>query len=397
MKAVQWDRTDCKLGISDQYVVLDSFQKREDSKTERGEYVFNFNPQGVTKNQMIGVRDKITRLIEVHLERFTIPLLKPDRFKASQVVADDSSLGVLDLQDNSTPSDDAIAGTSDDPHPSIVNHPRQQYVFNRRVTMYMRDIGAQSFTGHGDTRHHFEFDTTIHGDGSKSGINGDKLLLTPHTSKYVLTDPIAHIHGLTINFFNPDRPLRIPPDVMYGAQAYSRHLSGSTDNAVNCMQFQFIDQTGLIELSYGDRVFIAGFEHISGTNAITSAPGVVPVVRDSFVTRDAILNRYINRPEGHILGDDPVGVVGVDGGGATAGPSIDATYTGLGNRWNIYLDPYVKTIGLYASNHVIGDLVNGDLIRSRTRVDIYIAKYRIRIPVRFRTMTKKFTNGITSV
>ena len=172
LKAVQWDHRDNPLGISDQYVVLDSFQKREDSKTERGEYVFNFNPQGVTKNQMVGVRDKITRLIEVYLEKFTIPLLKPDLFKKIDVENADSSLSVLGLVDNA-----AVSGTPADPHPSTVHHPKQQYAFNQRVTMYMREIGAQSFTDHNDTRHHFEFNVTAHGDSSGSGLK--KLIVNP--------------------------------------------------------------------------------------------------------------------------------------------------------------------------------------------------------------------------
>ena len=44
-KVMEWECRDMKqLGISDHYMILDSYQKLEDSHPDRGEYKFHFNP-----------------------------------------------------------------------------------------------------------------------------------------------------------------------------------------------------------------------------------------------------------------------------------------------------------------------------------------------------------------
>jgi hypothetical protein len=346
----KWDKKNSILGISDQYVVLDSFQKLRKSDTTRGELQFNFDSPGNTKDQMIGVSSKITRVIEMQITKFTFPILPADIFRASDIVATNSALtGYLADNDSSYSAPD-ISKPADQ---------RQQFPFSKRVTMFVREIGQQSFSDNENKRHHIEFDISAHG-ATTGGSYGDRLLLTPVDDSYMFTDPINHVHGMTINFFNPDHPLRIPPDVIYNLTVYSRFINGSTDNADNCMQFQFIDQTGLITLIKGDRIFIKGFSQTDGV---------------SFV------NDYLNRPEGHIIGDDAVA--------GTNGPTLDSTYTGVGKRWKFCLDPYIKT------SLLPGSLEDGDVIESTTGIDMYIAKYRIRIPVRFRTLTNRFTNGIT--
>jgi hypothetical protein len=365
-KVMEWECQDMKkLGISDHYMILDSYQKLEDSHPERGEYKFHFNPRGATKDQAIGIRDDITRIIEITIGKFTIPLTPLDIFDPTPVVAAHPELSILDLVSNTTTASNDI---------SNVNSRHQQYAY-QRITMYIRDISAQSFIDNEDTHHHFEFEPTAIGHSS-SGIHGNKLLLTPIDYNYVFTDPINHVHGMSINFFSPDYALKMPPDVIYNVSLFAIDGVNAPVAAVRIIQFRFTDPTGHLQLLVGDRIFFKGFE---------SYYNVVSGSTTTRTTQNHVLNRYINRPEGHIIGEDAVG--------STISSGV---VTPTNNAYTLYLNPIIKTAGLTGTD---GSTTpeNGEEILSKTRVSMYIAKNRIRIPIRFRTLTKKYTNGIVAI
>jgi hypothetical protein len=374
-KVMEWECQDMKkLGISDHYMILDSYQKLEDSHPERGEYKFHFNPRGATKDQAIGIRDDITRIIEITIGKFTIPLTKLVSFDKDVLNAADSSLSILDLTANSAAPTVDISTISD----------RTQQYAHRRITMYMRDISAQSFIDNEDSRHHFEFETSPHGHTSGTGhAHGNSILLTPIDDNYVFTDPINHIHGMIINFFNPDYALKMPPDVIYNVTMYSAKPNASiSTSADNIVQIRFSDPTGQLDLLYGDRIFFKGFE--SYYNLVSGST-------TTRTTQNHVLNRYINRPEGHIIGEDIV---------STTSSIVSGVVIPVGNVYNIYLNPNIKTSLLdnFTTSGSAGSAYeNGEEILSKTRVSMYIAKNRIRIPIRFRTLTKKYTNGIVAI
>ena len=369
-KIMEWECKDMKqLGICDHYMILDSYQKLEDSHLELGEYKFNFSPRGGTRDQAIGIRDDITRIIEITVSKFTIPLTKLESFNSVTIVAANPSLSVLELAAN--PSEPSA-------NISSVSSRHQQYAY-QRITMLMRDISAQSFIDNENTQHHFEFDITAIGHTTGAG-HGNKLLMTPIDDNYVLTDPINHVHGMSINFFNPDYPLKMPPDVIYGVTLYSATPNTAASPTDNIIQFRFSEPTAQLELLYGDRIYFKGFESnytLSSTNAK--------------ITQNHVLNRYINRQEGHIIGEDIVSVTS---------SIVSLVVTASNNIYNIYLNPNIKTINLdnlTSSGSVGTAYANGEEIKSKTRVNMYIAKNRIRIPVRFRTLSKKYTNGIVAI
>ena len=377
-KVMEWECRDMKqLGISDHYMILDSYQKLEDSHPERGEYKFHFNPRGATKDQAIGIRDDITRIIEMTVSKFTIPLTKLDSFDATTLTTANPALSILDLTGNpSEPSADI----------SAVSSRHQQYAY-QRITMYMRDISAQSFIDNEDKRHHFEFEPTAIGHIRGSGY-GNKLLLTPIDDNYVLTDPINHVHGMSINFFNPDHELKMPPDVIYGVTLYSAVTDIGTSPTDNIVQIRFMEPTGQLELLYGDRIFFRGFESYYNLITGTTSSGD-PIYTKT--TQNHVLNRYINRPEGHIIGEDLV---------SSTSSIVALVVNPVNNIYNIYLNPNIKTSLLdnFTTSGTAGSAyTNGEEIQSKTRVSMYIAKNRIRIPIRFRTLTKKYTNGIVAI
>ena len=361
-KVMEWECRDMKqLGISDHYMILDSYQKLEDSHPDRGEYKFHFNPRGATKDQAIGIRDDITRIIEMTVSKFTIPLTSLVSFDTNVIDAIDPSLSVLNLtQNTAVPTADI----------SIMTDRAQQYA-HRRITMYMRDISAQSFIDNEDAHHHFEFETTGHGHGSSTipgHTNSNSILLTPIDDNYVFTDPINHVHGMVVNFFNPDYALKMPPDVIYGVSFYA--MDTTSFSSTNIIEIRFNEPTGQLTLLVGDRIFFKGFENYY----------------DEKITQNHTLNRYINRPEGHIIGLDPIST-------STVGGIVLST----NNTYKLYLNPIIQTISLDGPTGSGSTYSDGDEIKSKTRVNMYIAKNRIRIPIRFRTLTKKYTNGIVAI
>ena len=246
----------------------------------------------------------------------------------------------------------------------------QQYA-HRRITMYMRDISAQSFIDNEDAHHHFEFETTGSGHGSSAvtgHTNGNSILLTPIDDNYVFTDPINHVHGMVVNFFNPDYALKMPPDVIYGVSFYA--MDTTSFSSTNIIEIRFNEPTGQLTLLVGDRIFFKGFENYY----------------DEKITQNHTLNRYINRPEGHIIGSDPIST-------STVGGIVLST----NNTYKLYLNPIIQTTSLDGLTGSGSTYVDGDEIKSKTRVNMYIAKNRIRIPIRFRTLTKKYTNGIVAI
>lgn len=222
--------------------------------------------------------------------------------------------------------------------------PLTQLPYGSRITMEMKEIGIQSISDDGNVRHHFEF-TAEEYEGSTNGK--DRILLTPLylSSIYTFTTPIRDIDGLTMIFRDPYRPISFPADVLYYVRA--------SVVVIGVNNFLLFTSTNLMgtavdhNLGPDDRIYIRGFTGVTGA---VPEPAMVGVI-----------NTYINREEGHIVGS----------GGLTAStfrlnPDVDVTV-----------------------------FAPGPAIQSTTRIEIVIAKNRVRIPMRFRRVVDRLTNYIT--
>jgi hypothetical protein len=318
-------------GISDQYIILDSFEKVRNSTPEQGQYIFNFMVQGVTRDQNIGVKDKLDTITGIQVTDFCIPLLSYDNFDSTLAATLTPSLAMLSLTTNG-----ALPATGD-----ATTNSQSQIPFCSRVTMYLKEIGMQSYSDSNNRRHHFEFDSTV------VGADVDRISLKPlkNFDLYLFTDPIQDIHGLTVQFYNPGNPVRFAPDVLYGVTART--------DALQLLEFTYTDPTNLINVVAGDRIFIKGFSSDNST-----------------------LNSWITREEGHIVGT---------GGYVLAAP----TGPDSGSTLTFRLNPDVLTSGLTPTV-----IAANTVISSRFAIDIYIAKNRIRIPMRFRRVVDRLTNYI---
>ena len=339
-------------GVSDQYMILDSFEKVETSRTQLGEFQFNFMVQGVTRDQNIGVKDRLDTIIGVQVCDFCIPLLPLDDFDPARLVALKPGLSVLGLAANAPP----VTGTD-------VNTPQSQIPFCSRVTMFLKEIGLQSYSDADNRRHHFEFDATQVGPGQLGPalVLGDRILLTPldNCEYFLFTDPIQDVHGLTVCFYNPGNTLRFPPDCLYGVEV-------RTDPG-QLLQFIYNDTLNLLNLREGDRIYIRDFVAFD------------PVSGDDYQT----LNSYVTRPEGHQVGLSGYGLFG-----PPPLPPPPATLPPTGTTAVFRLNPDISTAGLsppIAANTVLS---------MRKQVIVCIAKNRLRIPLRFRRVVGRLTNYI---
>lgn len=326
------------VGISDQYIVLDSFMKQRDSNTEGGEFKWTFAIQGQTRDQMIGVTDKLNDIIEIEISEFYLTV--PDDIKyevSTELPAPITGIDKLTLL--SPRNDFSAPALSADLYPNLevttpwIHNPYSQTPFSGRFTIQIKEFGRQAYSDINGAYHHFEF-ITSYPKSYKAAPN--MLLAEPTTKKFIFTEPIRNIESMTLVFRDPDNVIKFANDVIYDAQIQSVDIATSPVYPPNGRYAQiYAPKHGLLP---GDRIFISGAK-----------------------TASQSLNKHLNRPEGHVITDilatDPVNY--------------------------FMLDPLVH----------LQDLPPDMVISSYLTINV--AKRRIRIPIRARRVLSYLTNHIT--
>ena len=351
-------------GVSDQYIVLDSFLKRQSSATDRGEFSWNFMVQGVTDNEVIGVKDIIDSVIEIQIGAFAMPMLNEVPYNTQPAPAPVDILAESDklfLKHNNSsagagaptlvPND--VAGWGQYPPESLIptiatpmpttqtpwiHNPYTQVPFFGRCTVQIREAGLQSYSDRNGARHHYELSLSAAG----AGANPNMLLAAPQGrwDTFIFTEPLNDIHGLTLVFRNPDIPIRFMPDCLYNVTIGKEGSSPA--------EYLKITAPGH-GLCMGDRFMISGFK-----------------------SENDRLDNYMNRPEGHVAGGNP--------NSTAPTPLPGELITGDG----FWTDPAVGVSGLLAT-----------LPKLPQFVTICIAKRRMRIPIRIRRIVPRLTNYIS--
>lgn len=333
-------------GVSDHYMILDSFAKVVSSEMHRGRLEFNFAIQNETEKQRIGVKDVVRNVIEIEVGTFCIPAPLLQYFPAALPATE----GGLSLALNGAPNPNTVVSGTD-PVRGILS----QLAFCDRVTLFFPELGLQSFADFKQRRHHFEFRAELEEDRGAELDDGEvterglRVKLTPVQPKFIFTAPIQDVHGLTARFFNPDEELRLPPDEIINVTLTTEAATGLLTINAPAGASPAIDFTTI--LSPNDRIF---FENVQA-----EFPGVAPQnLNDN-------LNAYLNRIQGHL--------VGTNGLAATSfrlNPDVDLT------------TPYGAAVSINQRN-------GGIIMR--------IAKNRVRIPLRLRGMESRLTNYINPI
>lgn len=314
-------------GVADSLIMFDSFEKTEESDPAKGIFKFNLMVQGVTRDQAIGIKDKIETIIEMQMGPFTIPLLSAVAYTLNDPV---TNTGLPRLIANGAPPTDGALGV-----------PLTQLPFSDKITILVKEMDSQCYISRLNTKYHFEMDCKLR--VPQGGGTADRIDLTPAThgwDTYVFTDPIKSGDGFTFVFRNPDKEVKFPPDCLYGITAQT--------NAAQLLQFNAVGH-GLVA---GDRFNVKGF-----------------------TSGNSIIDNYVKRLDGLIVG----------AGGLTANtfrPNPDVDLTPLGLPINTQIVPPAAA--------PMTD--NTTPVPPSTRIDILIAKNRVRIPMRVRGVVERLTN-----
>ena len=365
-------------GLSDQYMMLDSFLKEPSSNIAAGNFKWNFMVQGDTSAQHIGVRDEVKNVVEIQAGACTIPV-PPEVPYVLTAGGVDPVPGLILSRNNTQAAGPPVldrvqypasvlvpsvfAGVAPAPPNTTasatpwVNNPYSQLPNGCRLTVQVVEAGHQSYSDLFGARHHFEF-VAAHLD--LFGQNPNFLTAMPLNGtkwdSFVFTDPINYLHGITLAIRGPDLPIRFLPDVYYNITA--------TVDAAAQLRFAIPDNT----LLAGDRIVIKGFTAVA---TVTSNFGI------------ATLNSFINRSEGFVINGDPAG-----GGGFPLPPSTLIPVSALPPTTFIFLDPAVSLANLVAATSIV-------VATTSITCNVYVVKRRIRFPIHMRMVVDRKTNHIS--
>jgi hypothetical protein len=264
-------------GISDQFIVLDSFIKLRDSSLKPGEFKWNLAIQGHTKPDLIGVNDRLTDIIEVEFGSFYLPIPPDVDYLTEPAPANgETVVPPVDGQIKLYSIGGAVPVLQNNMYPSTLSappiipwqhNPYSQLPYSGIFTVQIKEFGRQAYSDIGGNFHHFEYRTKKEVDFS---ANIDNLFAKPVKDIYKFKDPVRTLDTITVAIRNPDNLINFLPDVIYDVPAEKKidPIYGNT------IVFKSIKHG----LKNGDRVFIAGAK-----------------------CSNSSLNSYLNRVDGHVI------------------------------------------------------------------------------------------------
>lgn len=345
----------------DHFVFLDSFVKAKDSAIEKGEYRWNFNTQGQMTDESIGVNTPIDYVTEIQLGNFYMPILEDIDYIDNVV----QSYGQLDLIQNNTSAFNQpptlirhippVVGqypfnSFKEPTETYkipwINNPYTQIPYCNRISIYIKETSLQSYVNINNTRFNFEF---MASHDCRLQTNPNFVHINPLSNKwdmFTFNNPIRNFNTCTLIFRNPDKLITFEPDVMYSS-VINLTDDGTGGHITLFTQYEH-------KLLAGDRIFMKNF---------------IPRLPDGNINNDfpQYLLNYITRSDGHAINVVTPTII----------PPLDPAYSIGGISFG--LDPSIRLLNPIPLN----------IIQSFPGlVDVYIAKRRIRIPLKIKSIKK---------
>ena len=221
------------FGISDNYLILDSFTKAGSSNLSRGELNWNIQMQGATNIEqgIIGSRNLLDNIIEIELSSFTLPILKEINYPKLDL---DLGSNVVLEQNNNIPSTAAklnpVLQIQQIPieapprlpttvPPNVIpwtSNPLSQTPFAGLITIQIREAGVQAYNGgHTSALHHFVFQIQYRSALANIAPNVTSVVpLYDSSNKFIFTEPILQFNSISLVFRNPDFPISFEPDII---------------------------------------------------------------------------------------------------------------------------------------------------------------------------------------
>lgn len=297
-----------------QYLIFDSFSKDRSSDISNGKMSWNLVLGGAATSSGSGtpINKYLTNITNITAGEFILPVIRSYTFEYSSDLP-----GTLLLEQNNGAAEES-------------SYTIPQFSHFGKFSLSINETGVQSMANRDGSRFNFEYKTLprilpiSHDDTTLKTVYGAE----PITDfvNFTLSNPIPEITNLTLNFTIGGVPIKFDPDCLYGC------LAEISDDYV---RFTYRDH-GLLT---GDKIFIEGFD--SG---------------------NSILNSYMMRKEGHIIGGEP-------------GLSTESGLTPGDNYF--WTDPSVNT-------------KNITVTKTSFICTVLVEKRRIRIPIKFECIEPKY-------
>jgi len=320
------------FGVSDNYLVLDSFIKSPDSNLSRGEISWNIQIQGSTNivQNIIGSNKLLDTIIEIELGEFTLPILKEIPYpkltlnigqyielaQNNSIPESSKSLSPV-LQPQQIPQASPVSLPTTTP-PNLIpwsTNPLTQTPFGGIITIQLKEAGVQSYCGGSTSLYHFMY--RIHYNAINNGISPEVTNAIPMfegANLFIFTEPIIQLNSISLVFRNPDIPINFEPDVINCK--ISCDFTKKIGNKY-FLTFSHDDHNLLTE----DRIYIKKFN--SGISQLDS---------------------YINSQNGLLVGYPP----------NSNGESQNKETMTVIDHCNFYLDPFVT----FTESFKCGELTN---------------------------------------
>jgi hypothetical protein len=445
------------FGVSDSYLMLDSFTKSLSGSIQNGELSWNIQIQGSTNldQNIIGSRNLLGNVIEIELGAFSLPLLREVTYPLdgpNPIQISNMSL----IQNNATASSDfnlapylqpeqipVFAPPSLPPPPTLstpqipwLNNPLTQTPFGGQITIQIKEAGTQAYNGGNTTSfHHFVYQLQY--DTVSNGTSPNLINAVPVNNLFIFTEPIIDFPSISLVFRNPDNPIIFEPDIInckiycdfvnsingkyFLSIIYENHNLLTEDriylkkfnSGYNYLDNYINSQNGLL-VGYppdnnGDSqniptgVLLPPISATESSNTFYTDPFIT--FNDTFISGNVInIKGKLNKFDSQLI--TVTGLVVYSFGSVEILFNISLlssfpitinnpfTIGGFTGIYTIQIDSV--TVNLMANTVALTiDSSTATLQKLQVFSDVYVAKRRIRIPIRLRTVLNKVTNYIT--
>jgi hypothetical protein len=445
------------FGVSDNYLILDSFTKSLSSSMQNGELAWNIQIQGSTNldQNIIGSRNLLGNVIEIELGTFSLPLLQEVTYPLDGPTPIKITNMTL-IQNNATASSDfnlapylqpeqipSEAPPSLPPSASLstpqipwLNNPLTQTPFGGQITIQIKEAGTQAYNGGNTTSfHHFIYQLQY--DTVSNGTSPNLINAVPVNNLFIFTEPIIDFPSISLVFRNPDNTIVFEPDIInckiycdftnpingkyFLSIVYENH-NLLTDDRIYLKKFNS-GYNYLDNYMNSQNGLLVGYPPDSSGNSQNIPTGVLlpPVsstepsntfYTDPFITfNTSFISGSIINIKGTVnkFNSSTVTVTGLivysfgsvevlfNNAPSTGSFAFDNSFTigGFSGSYSIIIDSITVNAGIVTL--VINSATAVVLQKLQVFSDVYVAKRRIRIPIRLRTVLNKVTNYITPI
>jgi hypothetical protein len=174
-----------ELGISDQYIILDTYKKNKQSNPNRGIFSFDLSYKSMSSDNITLTRDSLSDVIEIQTYPFYLPHPKP----LSYVTSPEHSAFYPKLVSSSTPPTSALTPIND------------------TIMVEIKELSSNAVSDPNNLYHTFIYTPAI--------SESTNIFLMPTNNMFIFTDVSEHINRLTLQLRSENTAISFYDDTYY--------------------------------------------------------------------------------------------------------------------------------------------------------------------------------------